>query len=136
MEGAMNPVHKSEFSSYTPDELRELYKKDPKHFEELAEDAIDQACTGRNPEQSIKRRQMQWVISARLRKASTPLGRLQIMENIFYGAVFGAEGELAQLMNRCTELVYLATGTVAATSKSPSEKPALHLVKKLANENT
>ena len=126
---------KTEFSSYTPEELRELYKHDPDHFEEIAEDALKVACTGRTPEQTLRRRQMQWTIDAQLRKARTPLGRLQAMENIFYSRVFGADGELAQLMSNCTDLVRTLTGTdqvrpVMQADEVPKRRAALYLLKK------
>jgi hypothetical protein len=126
---------KTEFSSYTPEELRELYKQDPDHFEEIAEGALKAACTGRTPEQTLRRQQMQWTIDAQLRKARTPLGRLQAMENIFYSRVFGAEGELAQLMSNCTDLVRALTGTDqvrvgAEAERVPKRRPVLYLLKK------
>ena len=121
----MNTKYKTEFSRYTPDELRELYKKNPHHFDEIADEAISQACIGMTPEQTIKRRQLQWTIDAQLQKAKTPLERMQIMENIFYGRVFGAEGELAHLEYSCQELLRLFRWA----DQVPIKKPALYLVK-------
>ena len=72
----MNTKAKTEFSRYTPDELRELYKKNPHHFDEIAVEAISQACIGRTPELTLKRRQQQWIIDAQLRKGKTPLERM------------------------------------------------------------
>jgi len=131
----MNTKSKTEFSSYTPEELSELYKKNPDLFEEIASAALSQACIGRNPEQTIKRRQLQWTIDAQLRKAKTPLERMHIMENIFYSNVFGEEGELAQLMSSCTDLVRTLKGTdqvhtLIDTAEVPVRKPALYLVKR------
>lgn len=97
----MNPKSKSEFNSYTPDELRELYEKKADLFVELADDAIKQACIGRTPEQTLRLRQMQWSIDMKLRKAKTPLERMRIMENIFYSQVYGGDGQLAKLMSSC-----------------------------------
>ena len=123
----MNPEpKKTEFGDYTPEELCELYKSNPNLFEELADDAIRQACNGRTPQQTIKNRQLQWTMDAQLRKAKTPLGRLQAMEHIFYKQVFGQHGELARLTANCTELV----GGVASAQLLPASKPALYLVKK------
>ena len=123
----MNPDSvKTGFNSYTPEELSELYKSNPNLFDELADDAIRQACKGRTPEQTVRNRQRQWTIDAQLRKAKTPLGRMQIMENIFYNQVFGDNGELVHLMYSCTELL---TATVGM-DRIPSRKPALYLVKK------
>ena len=122
----MNPELRTEFSRYTPDELRELYKKSPEQFEELAAEAIKQACIGRTPEKTIKRRQMQWMIDTQLRKAKTPLGRMHIMENIFYSRVFGEDGELAHLTENCIGLVRVAVGI----ENVPTKKPLLTLVKK------
>ena len=125
-EGVMNPETKTEFSCYTPDELSELYKKNPNHFDELAAEAIIHACIGRTPERTIKLRQMQWTIDGQLRKGSTPLQRMQIMENIFYSHVFGDDGELAHLKNSCTELLRAVNGTYRVSIK----KPALYLMKR------
>lgn len=122
----MNSESKTEFSRYTPGELSELYEKNPNHFAELAADAISQACIGRTPEQTLKHRQMQWTIDAQLRKAKTPRERMQIMENIFYGHVFGDDGELAHLMYNCMELLRATIGT----DQVPAKKPALYLVKR------
>ena len=122
----MSPELRTEFSRFTPDELRELYKKNPEQFDELAADAINQACIGRTPEKTIKRRQMQWLIDAQLRKAKTPLGRMHMMENIFYSRVFGEDGELAHLTDNCIKLIRVATGT----EKVPTKNSLLSLVKK------
>jgi len=131
----MNTKSKTEFSSYTPEQLSELYKKNPEHFEEIASAALSEACIGRNPAQTIKRRQLQWTIDAQLRKAKTPLERMHIMENIFYSNVFGEEGELAQLMTSCTELVHTLKGTdpvptLLEADPVPVSKPVLYLVKR------
>jgi len=122
----MNPESKTEFSRYTPDELSELYKKNPNHFDEIAADAIRQACIGKTPEQTLRYRQMQWTIDAQLRKARTPLERMQIMENIFYSHVFGDHGQLAKLMHGFRELLRVVSGT----DQAPTKKPVLFLVKR------
>lgn len=120
---------------YSPDELRDLYKKDPKRFDELANDALSQACIGRTPEQTLKFRQMQWSIDAQLRKAKTPVARMQVMENIFYSQVFGEHGELAHLMEECTQLIRIAVGAKEVVGNEQvleqvPARPALYLVKK------
>lgn len=128
----------SGLSSYTPEEMSELYKNDPQRFEELAEQALKDACVGRTPEQTLKFQQMQWNIDAQLRRAKTPLGRMHVMENIFYTRVFGENGELAHLMQECTELVRVATGTDGPSQSEPaprsepvvSKRPVLQLVKR------
>lgn len=133
-EGAMNSeqkTQKTELDHYQPDELSDLYKNDPKHFDELAEEALSKACIGKTPEHTLKLRRLQWIIDTQLRKASTPAARLQVMERIFYGKVFGADGELAQLMDSCKELLR-ATGYVTVqprTEQAPVRKPRLYLVK-------
>lgn len=96
---------KREFASYTPDELRELYKEDPARFEGLADEAVKKACTARTPEKSLKLQQMQWSIGMQLRKASSNLGRMHIMENIFYKQVYGEGGELERLVSNCNSLL-------------------------------
>jgi len=101
---------KDDFSSYTPDELRKLYEEDPAHFNELADKAKRKACMARTPEKSLKLQQMQWTIDMQLRKAKTPLGRMNIMEEIFYSKVYGAKGELEQLISSCNSLVRAITG--------------------------
>jgi len=131
---------KAGLSGYTPEEMSELYKKDPQRFEELAQEALNHACIGRTPEQTLRFKQMQWTIDAQLRKAKTPLGRMQVMETIFYGKVFGENGELAHLVQECTELVRVATGTHGAPKAEPVptpakaapqvQRPVLRLVKK------
>jgi hypothetical protein len=134
----MNTKSKTEFSSYTPEQLVELYKRDPEHFEEIASEAISQACIGKTPEQTLRQRQLQWTIDAQLRKAKTPLERMQVMENIFYSRVFGANGELAQLADSCKELIHAVSGTEGGAEggtevgieETPIRKPALYLVKK------
>jgi hypothetical protein len=108
--GSMNPDSRTEFSLYTPEGLSELHRKDPNLFAELAEEAIRQACIGRTPEQTVKRQQMQWLIEGQLRKAKTPLGRMHIMENIFYTRVYGDEGQLARLMAGYTEFIRSVRG--------------------------
>jgi hypothetical protein len=128
----------TEFSGYTAEQLSELYKRDPDHFEEIAADALSQACIGRTPAQTLKRRQMQWIIDTQLRKAKTPLERMHLMEGIFYGRVYGADGELAHLMESCKELIQTLGGTGSdstggagyAQQVEPIKKPALYLVRK------
>ena len=115
----MNLKPKTKFKNHTPDELRELYEKNPTDFDELADDAIRKACIGRTPEQTLKRRQMQWTIDAQLRKGKTPLGRMQIMERIFYGQVYGDDGQLAELGSSYTELFNAVRGNNHITAEKP-----------------
>lgn len=134
----MNTNSKTEFSRYTPEQLSELYQKDPEHFEEIAREAISQACIGKTPEQTLRQRQLQWTIDAQMRKAKTPLERMHIMENIFYSQVYGADGELAQLMDSCKELIRAVAGIEPGPELVPERvielvpvgKPALYLVKR------
>jgi hypothetical protein len=121
----MDTASLTEFIRYTPDELSELYKCDPAHFNELAAAAICEACIGKTPEQTIRLRQLQWSIDGQLRKAKTPLQRMQIMERIFYGRVFGDEGELAKLMYCCREVLQIIGGTRGITPR----RPVVYLVK-------
>ncbi|SNB45236.1 DUF3135 domain-containing protein [Geobacter sp. DSM 9736] len=115
----------SSFRSYGPAELRELYERNPDLFNELAADAIRQACTGKSPEQTLKLRQMQWVIDSRLRKGKTPVDKLRIMENIFYDQVYGADGKLAQLSSHWTELL-----AVIGDDHVPGGRRGMRVVKK------
>ncbi|GFO64039.1 DUF3135 domain-containing protein [Geomonas paludis] len=96
---------KKEFTAYTPDELRELYKEDPALFDQLAAEALQKACVARTPEKSLKLQQMQWSMTMQMRKASSNLGRMHIMENIFYTQVYGKEGQLEQLVDNCNSLL-------------------------------
>lgn len=96
---------KREFTSFTPEELRELYKEDPVRFDELADEALKDACKARTPEKSLKLQQMQWSIGMQLRKASSSLGRMHIMENIFYTEVYGENGQLEKLVSSCNSLL-------------------------------
>ena len=122
----MSPESGKKFNHYTPDELRELYKINPDFFDELADDAIEQACIGSTPAKTLKRRQIQWTIDAQLRKAKTAFGRMQIMEQIFYNKVYGIDGQLSQLMSSCTELIR----SVSGADQVSGEKSGLCLVKK------
>lgn len=112
-------------STYTPTELRELYEKDPASFDILAAEAIRDACVGRTREQTLKLRQTQWLIDAQLRKAKTPLGKLHVMENIFYGRVYGENGLLGQLASAWGEFLTAAQGA----DRVPRKKPELRLLK-------
>ncbi|MBU5614746.1 DUF3135 domain-containing protein [Geomonas azotofigens] len=94
-----------EFTSYTPDELRELYKEDPARFEELADEALKKACVARTPEKSLKLQQMQWSMTMQMRKANSNLGRMHIMENLFYTQVYGKGGQLEKLVDNCNSLL-------------------------------
>ncbi|MBJ6802694.1 DUF3135 domain-containing protein [Geomonas propionica] len=94
-----------EFTAYTPDELRQLYKEDPARFEKLADDALKKACVARTPEKSLKLQQMQWSMTMQMRKAGSNLGRMHIMENIFYSQVYGRGGQLEQLVDNCNSLL-------------------------------
>ncbi|QXE91235.1 DUF3135 domain-containing protein [Geomonas subterranea] len=96
---------KKEFTSYTPDELRELYKEDPALFDELADEALKRACAARTPEKTLKLQQMQWSMTMQMRRASSNLGRMHIMENIFYTQVYGKGGQLEQLVDNCNSLL-------------------------------
>lgn len=122
----MDSEFKPEFSSYTPAELRALYEKDPNLFNELAADAIRQACIGRTPEQALKLRQAQWVIDAHLRKGKTPLERMQIMENIFYDQVYSGDGQLVRLISGWAKLLR----AINVTDHVCSKKPEIRLLKK------
>ncbi len=121
----MDSESKPEFSSYTPSELRELYGKNPDLFNELAADAISQACVGRTPEQTLKLRQMQWTIDAQLRKGTTPLARMHIMENIFYDQVYGQDGQLVKLITNWAKVIR----AINVTGHVSSRKPAIRLLK-------
>jgi hypothetical protein len=125
----MEPEPEKDFGCYTAESLSELYRTNPELFTELADEAIRQACIGRTPEQTVKRRQMQWTIDGQLRRAKTPLGRMHIMENIFYSQVYGEDGQLARLISGCTDFIRSASG------KSPSGKDReLHLESVLKRE--
>ncbi|WP_136526534.1 DUF3135 domain-containing protein [Geomonas ferrireducens] len=94
-----------EFTSYTPGELRELYKRDPALFDELADEAVKKACVARTQEKSLQLQRMQWSIGMQLRKASSNVGRMHIMENIFYSEVYGENGQLEKLVQTCNSLM-------------------------------
>ena len=86
-----------EFSSYSPAELRELYETNPTDFHEQAADAIRQACIGKTETQTLRLRQMQWVIDGQLLKGKTPLQKLHDMERIFYDQLYGSDGFYLQV---------------------------------------
>ena len=100
----MDAPLKEKFSSCTPAELRELYETDPDRFRELAADAIRDACIGKTDAQTLKLRQMQWVIEGQLRKQKTPQQKLQEMQNIFYGRLYGDDGLIFRLNSVCLSL--------------------------------
>ena len=128
----MDPEIKSEFAACTPTQLRELYENKASLFAELADDAIRQACIGRTPEQTLKLRRMQWTIDGQLRKAKTPLERMHIMESIFYGQVYGDDGQLVKLVSACTELLRAINRTDQA-SESRSSKQQLYVLKRTSS---
>jgi hypothetical protein len=101
---------KSVLSLYTPAELRKLYQENPALFDQLAQEAIKNACSARTPEQSLKLQQLQWTIDMQLRKAKTPLARMHAMEHIFYGKIYGEDGQLSKLVSTCKKLVQAVTG--------------------------
>lgn len=111
--------NKDEFDSYTPDELRSLYKEDPARFNELADKAKRKACMARSPEMSLKLQQMQWTIDMQLRRAKTQLSRMNMMEEIFYSQVYGAKGQLEKLIASCDSLVRTITGTDRLIDRKP-----------------
>jgi len=117
------------FTDCTPDELRELYEKEAELFDELADDAIRQACIGRTPEQTLKLRQLQWSIDGQLRRAKTPVERMRVMENIFYGQVYGDDGQLAKLASACASFVRAINGTARGTVRISGKKPEIRLLK-------
>ncbi|HBA87795.1 MAG TPA: DUF3135 domain-containing protein [Geobacter sp.] len=113
---------KSIFNLYTPSELGKLYQENPTRFNELADQAIRDACRARTPEKSLKLQQMQWSIEMQLRKAKTPLARMHIMENIFYGKIYGDDGELTKLATACNELLRTATGQTVGPAKNSQDQ--------------
>lgn len=128
----MNTASPKEFIRYTPDELSELYERNPELFDELAAGAIHEFCIGKTPEQSIRLRQMQWAIDGQLRKGKTPLQRMQIMESIFYGRVFGSDGELSKLICGWKEMLHSIGGLYGISTR----KPTLCLLKNNDREAT
>ena len=113
----MDSGPKRKFSSYTPTELRSLCEEDPDSFAELANVAIKDACVGTTPAGTVRLRQMQWSIDAQLLKGKTPLERMQIMEKIFYGQVYGSNGELAKLLSTSIRLLGAISGSQVRSSK-------------------
>lgn len=122
----MNDDGTIELGRLNGDELRELYRKDPRKFDLLAGEALAEACIGRTPEKSAKLRQLQWNIDSQLHKEKTPLGRMLKMETIFYNRVYGEEGELSRLTDCCVDIC-----TVLAVPEKPApHRTGLVLVKK------
>lgn len=118
----MIPGHKTELDSYTRDEMRELYKTDPEIFDKLAAEAINEACIGETPEETLKLWQMQRTIDAQLQKAKTPIERMRIMEQIFYSNVF----DLARITETFARLIRPGGETVEVAAR----EPVLRLVKR------
>lgn len=119
---------KEEFNDFSPDELRKLYQENPAHFDELAEEAIRNACKTSTPEKSLKLQQMQWSIDMQLRKGKTQLGRMHIMEDIFYRRVYGANGELEKLVASCNSLVRTIGGGTDRRQPRKEQTPRLRKV--------
>lgn len=113
---------KPRFASYTPDQLRKLHQDDPQSFDELASEAVKEACTASTPEKSLKLQQIQWTIDMQLRKAKTPLARMQIMENIFYSRIYGDNGHLAKLVSGWNALLRAINGTEMAVDTKPEPR--------------
>jgi hypothetical protein len=122
----MIPESRTGLNCLTADEKRELYIANPELFDKLAAEAIKQACIAETPEETLKLQQMQWAIDARLKKAKSPLERMQTMENIFYGQLFGSNGNLAHLVDYWSELAH----TAKEPDEVPTAKQALLLVKR------
>ena len=113
----MIPGMSTVFSRYTPDELRELYQKDPELFDNLAAEAIKQACIGETPEETLKLLRMQRTINTQLQKAKNQRERMETMETIFYGQLLGSDGNLARLRDNFRDLAH-------AVSDDEDEDPA------------
>lgn len=105
------------FRELNPDELQRFYEEDPVLFRKLSREAIEAACVGKNDQQTIRLQRMQWVIDGSLRKGKTPLQKLQIMEEIFYGRVYGDDGLLAQLKERFADVRVHLRGSGDAPAK-------------------
>lgn len=105
------------FKELNPDELRRFFEEDPALFRKLSREAIEAACVGKNERQTIRLQRMQWVIDGSLRKGKTPLQKLQIMEEIFYGRVYGEDGLLAQLKERFADVRVRLKGSEGAPAK-------------------
>lgn len=90
---------------FTPEEWTALYEKDPQLFERKRVEAIENMIAKAPSEKQEGLRVMQWQIDKRLHGSKTPLGRMQIMQTIFYDAVFLPGGLLAQLKYQCEQVV-------------------------------
>lgn len=107
-EGVVAMKAEKRFVDLSSNEREQLFKKDPALFEELARAALEEVCNSQDPERTVTLRQMQWNIDKELRKSKTPLGKLMIMQNIFYARVFGSEGCLSQIIANATKVKKLA----------------------------
>ena len=117
------------FQELNPDELRRMYEEDPVSFRVRAKEAIKAACVGKTAQQTLRLQRMQWVIDGSLRKGRTPLQRLQIMEEIFYGRVYGDEGLLTQLKGKFAEVALQLRGSEDAEKRS-GKRPVPRVVPK------
>lgn len=91
---------------YTGEDWADLFKRDRKEFEARRREAIEALISGASAAELPHLRATQWKIDKALRGSKTPLGRMQIMQEIFYSRVYGPGGLLEQLHSSCTE--YLA----------------------------
>ena len=117
------------FHELNPEQLRRMYEEDPVSFRRRAKEAIKAACVGKTPQQTLRLQRMQWVIDGSLRKGRTPLQRLQIMEEIFYGKVYGDDGLLMQLKGKFAEVAQHLTGSGDAGTR-PGTRSSPRLVPK------
>jgi len=84
-----------QYDDLNVDERAALFESDPKLFEKIAQEAIDQVYdTCRTPEDKTKLRRFQWNINKALGKSKTHSERVMIFQDLFGRYVYGNEGFL------------------------------------------
>lgn len=123
MEGEKRPL------DYTGEDWAALYQRDKKEFEKRRREAIEAAIASASEKQQPELRATQWKIDKALRGSKTPLGRMQIMQEIFYSTVYGRDGLLKQLNSGCEQFLAAWQSLGRPEEKNSRAKPALYVVK-------
>ena len=114
---------------YTSEDWAALYQRDKKEFEKRRREAIEAAIASASEDTQPRLRAAQWKIDKALRGSKTPLGRMQIMQGIFYSTVYSPGGLLEQLNSSCNQFLAAWQTLGAQGEKNSKTKPALYVVK-------
>jgi len=73
---------------YSPDELRDLYEKDPEEFAKVTRAMIDDVINSTREENQDNLRRKQWQLEQQLNKIKNPIARMNKMISIFWAGVY------------------------------------------------